>query len=99
VLLPDSLMVKQFITKLLNMKVLEMTLCTKCGGEMPLLRLTKYGYKHCVGCSSVERVGGVPITNHKTGNTIQVVPMEVANNINRLAARSGYGVCKGMKHN
>jgi ssDNA-binding Zn-finger/Zn-ribbon topoisomerase 1 len=92
-------MVKQFITKLRNMKVLEMTLCTKCGGEMPLLRLTKYGYKHCVGCSSVERVGGVPITNHKTGNTIQVVPMEVANNINRLAARSGYGVCKGMKHN
>jgi hypothetical protein len=25
--------------------------------------------------------------------------MEVADNINRLAARSGYGVCKGMKHN
>ena len=81
------------------MNVLQMIPCMKCGGEMPSLRLTQYGYKHCVGCSSVEKVGGVPITNHKTGNTIQIVPMEVAININRLAARGGYGVCKGMKHN
>jgi hypothetical protein len=81
------------------MKVLEMTICTKCMGQMPLLRLAKYGYKHCVNCSTTEKVGGVPITNHKTGNSIQIVPMEVAKNINRLAARSGYGVCKGMKHN
>lgn len=81
------------------MKVLEMTICTKCEGQMPLFRLTKYGYKHCVNCSTTEKVGGVPITNHKTGNSIQIVPMEVANNLNRLAARSGYGVCKGMKHN
>jgi hypothetical protein len=81
------------------MKVLEMTICTKCMGQMPLLRLTKYGYRSCIKCSSVEKVGGVPITNHKTGNSIQIVPMEVANNLNRLAARSGYGVCKGMKHN
>ena len=76
-----------------------MTICTKCEGQMPLLRLTKYGYKHCVNCSTTEKVGGVPITNHKTGNSIQIVPMEVAINLNRLAARSGYGVCKGMKHN
>ena len=81
------------------MKVLEMTLCTKCGGEMPLLRLTKYGYKSCVNCSSVEKVGGVPITNHKTGNTIQIVPKDVAENLIRLSQRQGYGVCKGMKHN
>jgi len=78
---------------------LKMIKCTKCGGDMPELRLTKYGYKHCVNCSSVERMGGVQIANHKTGNEIQIVPMDVANNINRLAARSGYGVCKGMKHN
>ncbi len=38
---------------------LEMTDCIKCGGEMPLLRLVKYGYKHCVNCSSVQKVGGV----------------------------------------
>lgn len=75
----------------------EKTNCVKCGNSMPLLRLTKYGYKHCVNCSSVERVGGVPITNHKTGNTIQIVPIDVANKLNRLAQRQGYGVCKGMK--
>jgi hypothetical protein len=81
------------------MTVLDMIPCTKCSRQMPKLRLTKYGYHHCINCSSVERVGGVAISNHKTGNTIQVVPMEVAKNINRLAQRSGYGVCKGMKHN
>lgn len=85
-----------------NMKVkvkLEMMACIKCGNDMPVLRYAKYGYKHCVNCSSVARVGGVQIANHKTGNEIQVVPMEVADNLNRLAARSGYGVMKGMKHN
>lgn len=78
---------------------LEMTTCIKCGGKMPKLRLVKYGYKSCVNCSTVEQVGGIPVTNHKTGNTIQVVPKDIADNINRLAARQGYGVMKGMKHN
>ena len=78
---------------------MEMTKCIKCSNAMPLLRLTKYGYKNCVNCSDVERVGGVAITNHKTGNSIQVVDMDTANNINRLAQRKGYGVCRGMKHN
>ena len=81
------------------MKVLEMTLCTKCNGQMPLLRLTKYGYRHCVNCSSVERVGGVAIANHKTGNEIQIMPMEDAQRLYKLSQRQGYGVCKGMKHN
>ena len=82
------------------MKVkLEMTNCVKCGGKMPLLRLVKYGYKNCVNCSTVQRVGGVKIANHKTGNEIQIVPMEDAVRLNNLAARQGYGVCKGMKHN
>ncbi len=72
--------------------------CTKCGSAMPELRVTKYGYKTCVNCSSVQRVGGVPITNHKTGNTIQVLPMEVAQRLNKLAQRDGYGICRGMKH-
>jgi len=81
------------------MKVLEMTICTKCKGQMPLLRLTKYGYRHCVNCSSVERVGGVAIANHKTGNEIQIMPMEDAQRLYKLSQRQGYGVCKGMKHN
>ena len=73
--------------------------CIKCGGDMPLLRLTKFGYKNCVNCSTVQRVGGVPITNHKTGNTIQVVDKDTADNIIRLSQRKGYGVCSGMRHN
>ena len=81
------------------MKVLEMTICTKCKGQMPLLRLTKYGYRHCVNCSSVERVGGVAIANHKTGNELQIMPMEDARRLYKLSQRQGYGVCKGMKHN
>jgi hypothetical protein len=78
---------------------METTICIKCGSDMPLLRLTRFGYKHCVKCSDVQRVGGVPITNHKTGNTIQVVDKNVADNIIRLSSRKGYGVCSGMKHN
>lgn len=81
------------------MKVLELMGCIKCGDNMPRLRFTKYGYKSCVECSTTEKVGGVPITNHKTGNSIQIVPMEVARNLIRLSQRQGYGVCKGMKSN
>jgi len=80
------------------MKVkLEMMGCIKCGNDMPVLRFAKYGYRSCVNCSTT--VGGVPITNHKTGNTIQIVPKDVAENLIRLSQRQGYGVCKGMKHN
>ena len=78
---------------------LEMIDCVRCNGPMPKLRFEKYGYRHCLKCSTEERVGGVPITNHKTGNTIQVLPKEVADNFIRLNSRKGYGVCSGMKHN
>jgi hypothetical protein len=76
---------------------MEQTKCVKCGNDMPLLRLIKYGYHSCVQCSTTPRVGCAPITNHKTGNAIQIVPMELANRINKAAQRQGYGVCKGMK--
>ena len=78
---------------------LEMMDCNKCGDKMPVLRFAKYGYKSCVNCSSVQRLGGVPITNHKTGNEIQIMPMEDAQRLYKLSQRQGYGVCKGMKHN
>lgn len=78
---------------------LEIRHCMKCGDTMPLLRYTKYGYKSCVNCSTVAKVGGVAIVNHKTGNEIQIMPMEDAQRLYRLSQRSGYGVCKGMKQN
>jgi hypothetical protein len=86
----------------MNQKIgtnMEMVGCIKCGYDMPALRFALYGFKSCVNCSTTERVGGVPITNHKTGNTIQIVPKSVAENLIRLSQRQGYGVCKGMKHN
>lgn len=71
--------------------------CTKCSNEMPILRLTKYGFSFCVNCSTTAKVGCAPITNHKTGNTIQVLPMDLAVRLTKASQRQGYGVCKGMK--
>jgi len=76
---------------------MEQTKCVKCRQDMPLLRLTKCGYSYCLKCSSTEKLGCAPITNHKTGNTIQILPMKIADRIVHSAQRQGYGVCKGMK--
>jgi len=87
------------VTIILHLGNMDYVDCIKCGCDMPTLRFVIYGFKSCVSCSTTERVGGVPITNHKTGNTIQIVPKSVAENLIRLSQRQGYGVCKGMKHN
>lgn len=71
--------------------------CVQCYNHMPALRFTKYGYRSCVNCSTVKRVASIPITNHKTGNSIQIVSAELAEEVGRLAARTGYGVSKGIK--
>ena len=71
--------------------------CNRCGEAMPILRLTRCGFPYCVKCSTTQKVGCAPITNHKTGNTIQVLPMELAVRLTKLSSRQGYGVCKGMK--
>ena len=69
----------------------------RCNNIIPQPRLD-LGYKTCINCSQVEAYGCIAISNHNTGNTIQVVAKEVADNINRLASRKGYGVMSGMKH-
>lgn len=76
---------------------MEMTECKSCGGQMPLLRKTLYGYKNCVNCSDIKPYGCAHVTNHKTGNEIQILPHDVAERHNRIAARQGYGVSNGMK--
>jgi len=86
------------ISNMKGVKVkLEMTQCFKCGGKMPLLRVVKYGYKSCVNCSTEQKVGGVAIANHKTGNEIQIMPKEDADRLYILSQRQGYGVSKGIK--
>ena len=76
----------------------ELIPCSCCGNDMPKLRLTKYGYSHCVKCSTVQPVACIQVITHKTGNTIEIVDQETAKKANYLIQRPGYGVSKGMKH-
>ena len=62
----------------------------KCGAPIHPVR-QKYGYKTCVNCSGVQRVASAPITNHKTGNTIQIVSQELSAAIYKASRRKGYG--------
>jgi len=64
----------------------------KCGEPVHPVR-QKYGYKTCVKCSNTERVASAPITNHKTGNTIQIVSQELSAAIYKASRRKGYGTC------
>ena len=64
----------------------------KCGASIHPVR-QKYGYKTCVKCSNVERVASAPITNHKTGNTIQIVSQSEADAVAKAGRRKGYGTC------
>ena len=65
----------------------------KCGvRELHPVRI-KYGYNTCVSCSETEAYGCVAITNHKTGNNIQIMSQRQAAIINKSARRKGYGTC------
>tara|TARA_R110000744_G_scaffold7375_1_gene25500 strand:- start:405 stop:755 length:351 start_codon:yes stop_codon:yes gene_type:complete len=43
-------------------KTVKMIPCIKCNEDMPELRLSKYGYKVCVNCSTVSTKRGIPVT-------------------------------------
>tara|TARA_Y100000356_G_scaffold4064_1_gene3147 strand:+ start:568 stop:816 length:249 start_codon:yes stop_codon:yes gene_type:complete len=61
-----------------NMKMIK---CIKCGEDMPELRLTKFGYKVCVNCSTTsayKAVSTVNGTGDHTWNDIQIVTAEQA---------------------
>ena len=70
--------------------------CIKCLKSVPDGRIA-LGYKTCINCSTAKPYSCIAITNHKTGNTIQIVSKEVADKVNKLASRKGYGVMSGMK--
>ena len=42
-------------------QTVKMISCIKCQNDMPELRLTKYGYKVCVNCSTVGTKRGIPV--------------------------------------
>ena len=61
-----------------NMKMIK---CIKCETDMPELRLTKFGYKVCVNCSTTSAYRAVSIVNgtgDHTWNDIQIVTAEQA---------------------
>ena len=64
----------------------------QCGNSVHPIRI-KYGYESCVSCSSTARVACVPITNHKTGNTIQLVDQATATAVAKSSRRKDYGTC------
>ena len=68
----------------------------KCGASIPEPRI-RFGYKTCVDCSSEKAVGAVPVINHKTGNTIEIVkdPVQAAK-INAMMKRKGFGIMAGI---
>jgi len=72
--------------------------CVKCQTDIHPLRLKALpSTKVCVSCSTVKQVGCIPITNHKTGNNIQIVDRDFAARVHQLAKRNGYGVNSGVK--
>lgn len=53
-------------TPIMKMKMIP---CLKCKAPMPELRLTQYGYKVCVNCSTVGSKRGIPITRGSGDHT------------------------------
>ena len=59
--------------------------CTVCKGDMPELRLIKFGYKSCVECSTVgayKAVSTVNGTGDHTWNDIHIMTPEQAEKTN-----------------
>ena len=68
--------------------------CIKCNNIIPQGRVN-LGYKVCVNCSTTEQYGCIPITYHKTGNTIQIMSQSDAAHIAKSTRRRGYGTMLG----
>ena len=64
----------------------------KCGESVHPVRI-KYGYHTCVSWSNIEAVACAPLTQHKTGNTIQIVSQAQSAALIKAGTRKGYGTC------
>lgn len=73
--------------------------CKCCSQQIPEARIKALPHvEYCVNCSSETRWSSVPIINHKTGNTIEVVKdPEVAAEFHRLSSRAGFGTLRGLR--
>ena len=69
--------------------------CKKCKHNIPKPRLA-LGYTTCVECSTVEKYGCIDTINHKTGNSIQVMSREDADQASKLLKRAGYSTLRAL---
>ncbi len=66
---------------------LEMIPCTRCGNDMPKLRLEKYGYDFCVSCSDVKpKVGRIRVVGEGdyTVTELDVLDQDVARRLQEM---------------
>ena len=69
--------------------------CKTCKHTIPKQRLA-LGYTTCVDCSTVEKYGCIDTINHKTGNSIQVMSREDADQASKLLKRAGYSTLRAL---
>tara|TARA_B110000503_G_scaffold133920_1_gene212165 strand:+ start:723 stop:947 length:225 start_codon:yes stop_codon:yes gene_type:complete len=69
----------------------------KCGNDIHPKRF-ELGYKICIDCSEESPKSCIMISNHKTGNEIQIVSQETAENFRKISSRSSYGIMNGIKN-
>lgn len=66
---------------------LEMIPCTRCGNDMPKLRLDKFGYDFCVNCSDVKpKVGRIRVVGEGdyTATELDVLDQDVARRLQEM---------------
>ena len=73
--------------------------CIVCNEVIPEGRIKALpNTKVCVDHSTTERYGCFNVSNHKTGNKVQVIKdINLAMKINDMAKRMNYGVQKGVR--
>jgi hypothetical protein len=67
------------------MEKMKMIKCTKCKENMPELRLTKYGYKVCVNCSTTGAYKAVSTINGSGDHTWNDIQIMTSDQADRLA--------------
>ena len=66
---------------------LEQIKCTRCGNDMPKLRLTQYGYDFCISCSDVKpKVGRIRVVGEGdyTATEMDVLDQDTAKRLQEL---------------
>ena len=64
---------------------MKMIKCIKCGEDMPELRLTKFGYKVCVNCSTTGAYKAVSTINGSGDHTWNDIQIMTSDQADRLA--------------